>query len=51
MFLESLGRAQYNPLLPGYVSLDAFIKTTDVEFCTDIAKSSVLSFNLFLKTL
>jgi len=51
LFLQRLGRAQYNPRLPGYISLDALIKSDDVEFCNNIAKSSIDSFNSFLKTL
>lgn len=51
IYLECLGRAQYNPLLPGYVSLYEFFHLPDSEFCEKIAKTSVLSYNEYLKTL
>lgn len=50
LFLESLGRAQYNPKEPGYVSLTALVSGNDIDFCRDIAKTTVASFNLFQKT-
>lgn len=49
-FLESLGRAQYNPKEPGYVSLKALVSGNDAEFCRDVAKTSVKTFNIFQKT-
>ncbi|RZF35750.1 hypothetical protein LSTR_LSTR012048 [Laodelphax striatellus] len=50
-FLESLGRAQYDPKLPQYVSPSSLTLGDDLEFCQNVAKASVESFNLFLKTL
>ncbi|XP_075211547.1 mitochondrial transcription termination factor 3 [Lycorma delicatula] len=50
-FLESLGRAQFNPTQPGYVSLKSLISGDDSEFCRDVAKSAVSVFNMFQKTL
>lgn len=51
LFLQSLGRAQYDPKQPGYVSLDKLVKDNDVQFCQDVAKTSVNTFNIFLKSL
>ncbi|XP_069477499.1 transcription termination factor 3, mitochondrial isoform X1 [Ambystoma mexicanum] len=51
MFLTFLGRAQYDPAQPNYVSLDKFISVPDEVFCVDIAKASVQDFQTFLKTL
>ncbi|XP_039280522.1 transcription termination factor 3, mitochondrial isoform X2 [Nilaparvata lugens] len=50
-FLVSLGRAQYDPALPQYVSPSSLLLGDDLQFCTNVAKASVESFNLFLKTL
>ncbi|XP_050360890.1 transcription termination factor 3, mitochondrial [Nymphalis io] len=51
MFLENLGRAQYNPNKENYIPLKALIENTDSEFCKNYAKCNVDDFNLFLKTL
>lgn len=51
LFLELLGRAQYNPNLEGYVSPKAVVSGTDSEFCQIVAKSSVEAFNIFLKSI
>jgi mTERF domain-containing protein len=51
MFLELLGRAQYNPTLEGYVSPKVIVSGPDSEFCKTIAKSSVEDFNIFLKSI
>jgi mTERF domain-containing protein len=51
LFLELLGRAQYNPNLEGYVSPQAIVSGTDSEFCKTVAKSSVEAFNIFLKSI
>lgn len=50
-FLKSLGKTQFDPKLPGYISLDALSTGTDVEFCKNVAKTSIEVFNTFLKTL
>lgn len=50
-FLKFLGRAQYNPEMPGYVSLVDIIIEDDAEFCEKVAKTSVHTYNEFLKTL
>lgn len=51
LFLENLGRAQYDPKKENYVPLTALIKYTDSEFCNTYAKCNVSDFNMFLKTL
>ena len=51
LFLEHIGRAQYNPALPNYVSLRALTTKRDTEFCDEVAKVSVKKYNEFLKTL
>lgn len=50
-FLISLGRAQYNPSLPNYVSPEALAQGEDKHFAEVVARSSVGLFNQFLKTL
>lgn len=50
-FLTKLGRAQYDPKKANYIALDKLIEGTDTEFCTNVAKSTVQSFNVFLKSL
>lgn len=51
LFLDTLGRAQYNPRKPNYVALIELVSGSDVDFCRDVAKSSVQDFNVFLKSL
>ncbi|KAJ8726294.1 hypothetical protein PYW07_000992 [Mythimna separata] len=51
LFLEKLGRSQYNPKKENYVPIKSLIEDTDTEFCRNIAKCSVDDFNTFLKTL
>lgn len=51
MFLEKLGRIQFNPKKPNYVSLLALVSGSDAEFCDQVAKSSVQAYNTFLKSL
>lgn len=48
-YLKSLGRDQYDPTQPNYVSLAVFDKCGDVKFATDIAKTSIAEYNKFLK--
>ena len=50
-FLKLLGRDQYDPSKPNYVSPLALVSGTDAEFCFTFAKSSLQAFNDFLKTL
>lgn len=51
MFLTFLGRAQYDPAQPSYISLDQLVSVPDEVFCTEIAKASIQDFEKFLKTL
>ncbi|XP_067392993.1 transcription termination factor 3, mitochondrial isoform X2 [Emydura macquarii macquarii] len=51
MFLTFLGRAQYDPAQPNYISLDKLVSMPDEVFCTEIAKASVQDLEKFLKTL
>nr|XP_012223666.1 PREDICTED: transcription termination factor 3, mitochondrial [Linepithema humile] len=50
LFLVEMKRAQYDPSKPMYVSPRALISGTDVDFCRDIAKTTVEVYNAFLKT-
>uniref|UniRef100_A0A669P3I9 Transcription termination factor 3, mitochondrial n=1 Tax=Phasianus colchicus TaxID=9054 RepID=A0A669P3I9_PHACC len=51
MFLIFLGRAQYDPTQPSYISLDQLVSLPDEVFCTEIAKASIQDFEKFLKTI
>lgn len=51
MFLTYLGRSQYDPAKPNYISLDKLVSMPDEIFCEEIAKASVQDFEKFLKTL
>jgi mTERF domain-containing protein len=44
-----LGKNQYDPTKPNYVSLDDIIVEDDEEFCKETAKTSVAEFNAFLR--
>lgn len=50
-FLVKLGRAQFNPKEPNYVSPQALAVGTDAVFCENVAKTSVDTYNAFLKTI
>ncbi|XP_036731419.2 transcription termination factor 3, mitochondrial isoform X3 [Manis pentadactyla] len=50
LFLTYLGRAQYDPAKPNYISLDRLVSIPDEIFCEEIAKASVQDFEKFLKT-
>ena len=50
-FLVHLGRHQNDPKRPNYVSPRHLVAGTDVQFAADVAKSCVLQFNEFCKTL
>lgn len=50
-FLVKCGCAQYDPCQPNYVSLEDLAILSDGEFCRKCAKTSLLEFNEFLKTL
>lgn len=51
MFLEYLRKAQYDPALPNYISLDRLASLPDEIFCADVASATVEDFYLFQKTL
>ncbi|CAG5021703.1 unnamed protein product [Parnassius apollo] len=51
IFLEKLGRAQYDATKENYVPLSALIEGTDQDFCRTYAKCLVDDFNTFLKTM
>ncbi|XP_015213118.1 transcription termination factor 3, mitochondrial isoform X2 [Lepisosteus oculatus] len=51
LFLKQLGRAQYDPAEPNYVSLDRLVSLPDEEFCTAVAMASLEDFEMFQKTL
>ncbi|XP_043735054.1 transcription termination factor 3, mitochondrial isoform X2 [Cervus elaphus] len=51
LFLAYLGRAQYDPTKPNYISLDKLVSVPDGIFCEGMAKASVRDFEKFLKTL
>ena len=51
MFLEYLGKAQYDPALPNYISLDRLVSLPDHDFCTILALATLEDFDLFQKTL
>jgi len=48
-FLVSIGRDQYDPKLPNYVSPEALTDGEDLEFCQNVAKCSYRLYNQFLK--
>lgn len=50
-FLAQLGKAQYDPTQPLYTSLTMLVSGTDEEFVMNVAKSSIATYEAFLKTL
>ena len=50
-FLQKLGRDQFNPEKPNYVNPEVFATSTDVIFCSKIAKVPVELFNKFQQTI
>lgn len=50
-FLEYLGRAQYQPSQPNYISLDRLVFLPDETFCSDVALATLEDFERFQKTL
>lgn len=50
-FLKKIGRAQYNPKLPLYISIDDLCKGTDDQFAVDIAKRTYEEYDHYLRTL
>lgn len=50
-FLMHLGKAQYDPKAPLFVSLTALVSGTDEEFVMNVARSNLQTYEVFLKTL
>lgn len=50
-FLKKIGRAQYNPKLPLYISIDDLCKGTDDQFAINVAKRTYEEFDSYLRTL
>lgn len=50
-FLKKIGRAQYNPTLELYISLNELCKGTDEEFVTNLAKRPYEEYDSYLRTL
>lgn len=50
LFLVELNKAQYDPNKPNYISLKTLVEGNDVDFCTNVAKTSIDTYNLFLKS-
>lgn len=51
MFLDYLGKAQYDPTLPSYISLDRLVSLKDDAFCTTLAMATLEDFSEFQKTI
>ncbi|KTG45699.1 hypothetical protein cypCar_00000678 [Cyprinus carpio] len=51
LFLEYLGRAQYQPSQPNYISLDRLVFLPDEVFCSEVALATLEDFERFQKTL
>ncbi|XP_051520367.1 transcription termination factor 3, mitochondrial [Myxocyprinus asiaticus] len=51
LFLEYLGRAQYQPSQPNYISLDRLVFLPDEIFCSEVALATLDDFERFQKTL
>jgi mTERF domain-containing protein len=50
-FLKKIGKAQFDPEKPNYVSFKMMYAGDDSEFATKVAKSSVLEYNNYMKSL
>lgn len=51
LFLEYLGRAQYQPSQHNYISLDRLVFLPDDVFCSEVALATLEDFERFQKTL
>ncbi|KAJ8683550.1 hypothetical protein QAD02_019342 [Eretmocerus hayati] len=49
-FLKSLKLDQYDPKKPNYIAPKTIVYGSDAEFCRDLAKTAVDTYNLFLRT-
>lgn len=50
-FLKSIGKAQFDETKPGYISLKSLVEGTDPEFVQNVCKSTLETYDNFLKTL
>lgn len=50
-FLRKLGRAQFDPRQPRYISPERLCTGNDVEWAADVARATVAEYNNYLKTL
>ena len=50
-YLKYIGKDQYDPKKPNYVSPDALNFGRSLEFCQNVAKTTLDSFDDFIKTL
>lgn len=50
-YLKALGKVQYDPTKPMYISPMSIVSGTDVDFCSNVAKTTVETYNMFLKSL
>lgn len=51
LFLKYLGRAQYDPAEPNYVSLERLVAVPNDVFCVSVALATEEDFERFQKTL
>ncbi|XP_038581858.1 transcription termination factor 3, mitochondrial [Micropterus salmoides] len=51
LFLEYLGKAQYDPTQPNFISLGRLVSLPNETFCTELALATLEDFYLFQKTL
>uniref|UniRef100_A0A8C6S590 Transcription termination factor 3, mitochondrial n=1 Tax=Neogobius melanostomus TaxID=47308 RepID=A0A8C6S590_9GOBI len=51
LFLEYLGKAQYDPAQPNYIALDLLVSLPNEVFCSELASAKLEDFYLFQKTL
>jgi mTERF domain-containing protein len=50
-FLKFLGKAQFDETKPGYISFKSFVEGNDTEFILNVCKTSMETYDNFLKTL
>lgn len=50
-FLKFLGKDQFDETKPGFISFKSFVGGNDKDFVLDVCKSSVETYDDFLKTL
>ncbi|XP_076243717.1 mitochondrial transcription termination factor 3 [Calliopsis andreniformis] len=51
LFLVELKRDQYDSTKPLYISPEVLVSGNDIEFCKNVAKASINTYNMFLKTM